>query len=92
MSTMNKKCQDGIKIIDTMSTNSEIINTIKSTLAKWISPITDPISQLYLVGGTVRDLLLGRPPRDLDMVCPDPETAAHYFAKQFEAKVVLFDT
>jgi hypothetical protein len=34
----------------------------------------------YVVGGTVRDELLGRPVVDLDIACPEPERAARAYA------------
>lgn len=37
----------------------------------------------WIVGGAVRDLLLGRPVVDLDVACRDPRGAAHRFAKRF---------
>ena len=37
----------------------------------------------WIVGGAVRDLLLGRPVLDLDVACRDPRAAAHRFAKRF---------
>jgi hypothetical protein len=37
----------------------------------------------WIVGGAVRDLLLGRPILDVDVACRDPRGAAHRFAKRF---------
>jgi hypothetical protein len=37
--------------------------------------------EVYLVGGAVRDELLGRELADLDIVCSDPKKAARLFAK-----------
>jgi len=37
----------------------------------------------WIVGGAVRDLLLGRQVLDLDVACRDPRAAAHRFAKRF---------
>jgi poly(A) polymerase-like protein len=37
----------------------------------------------WIVGGAVRDLLLGRPLLDLDVACRDPREAAFRFARQF---------
>lgn len=37
----------------------------------------------WIVGGAVRDLLLGRPLLDLDVACADPREAAHRFAGRF---------
>jgi Poly A polymerase head domain/Probable RNA and SrmB- binding site of polymerase A len=37
----------------------------------------------WIVGGAVRDLLLGRPVLDLDVACRDPRDAAHRYARRF---------
>lgn len=37
-------------------------------------------SEAYVVGGAVRDELLGRPVLDVDVACPDPEAAARRYA------------
>jgi hypothetical protein len=37
----------------------------------------------WIVGGAVRDELLGRPVLDLDVACRDPRPAAHRFADRF---------
>lgn len=39
--------------------------------------------EAWVVGGAVRDRLLGRPVLDLDVACGDPREAAHRFAKRF---------
>jgi hypothetical protein len=39
--------------------------------------------EAWVVGGAVRDELLGRPVLDVDIACRDPRAAAHRFAKQF---------
>src|SRR5262245_12530440 len=38
--------------------------------------------EAWIVGGAVRDDLLGRPVIDLDVACRDPRAAAHRFAKR----------
>jgi hypothetical protein len=39
--------------------------------------------EAWVVGGAVRDELLGRPLFDIDIACRDPRGAAHRFAKRF---------
>ncbi|MGH3133715.1 MAG: hypothetical protein ACRDNY_08270 [Gaiellaceae bacterium] len=39
--------------------------------------------EAWIVGGAVRDLLLGRPVLDLDVACRDPRDAALRFARRF---------
>ena len=46
---------------------------------------------LWLVGGCVRDLLLARPPCDIDLASPHPEPAARYFADLVGGHVVPLD-
>jgi hypothetical protein len=41
----------------------------------------------WVVGGAVRDELLGRPVLDLDVACAEPRTAAHRFADRFGGAV-----
>jgi len=43
--------------------------------------------EAWIVGGTVRDQLLGRPVGDLDVACRNPREAAHRFAKRFGGAV-----
>ena len=38
--------------------------------------------EAYLVGGVVRDRLLGRPVVDVDVACRDPEAAARAYRKE----------
>jgi hypothetical protein len=39
--------------------------------------------EAWVVGGAVRDQLLGRPVVDLDVACADPQGVAHRFARRF---------
>ena len=39
--------------------------------------------EAWIVGGAVRDALLGRPLLDLDVACRDPQAAARRFATRF---------
>lgn len=43
--------------------------------------------EAWVVGGAVRDLLLGRPVVDLDVACSRPRDAAHRFAQAFGGAV-----
>lgn len=42
---------------------------IKISLSNWFASDLSSSMPLYLVGGTVRDMLLGQVPKDLDLVC-----------------------
>lgn len=64
---------------------------VKESISIWLKPVTDDLPDQYLVGGTVRDLLIERVSHDLDLACRDPETAARILAEPAGAKVVLFD-
>jgi tRNA nucleotidyltransferase/poly(A) polymerase len=46
-----------------------------------------PGEDAWIVGGAVRDELLGRPVLDLDVACGDPRPAAHRFADRFGGAV-----
>ncbi len=39
--------------------------------------------EAWIVGGAIRDQLLGRPVLDLDVACRDPRGAAHRYARRF---------
>lgn len=43
--------------------------------------------EAWVVGGAVRDQLLGRPVLDVDVACTDPREAAYQFAKRFGGTV-----
>lgn len=47
-----------------------------------------PLDQLYLVGGGVRDLLLGRGLKDVDLACRDAEAVALGLAKALNGRFV----
>ncbi len=50
-----------------------------------------PLDGAVLVGGAVRDVLLGRSPSDLDWLTPDPEAAARALADAWGASLVALD-
>ncbi|HDQ41099.1 MAG TPA: HD domain-containing protein [Desulfonatronum sp.] len=48
------------------------IDLSSRSLAKlfaWLDPLPMPPGGLFLVGGSIRDLLMGRPLKDLDLIC-----------------------
>ncbi len=47
--------------------------------------------QCYLVGGTVRDLLMNAAPKDLDLVCKNAKNLAVCIAKQKNAALVMME-
>lgn len=57
-------------------------------LGKWVSDFKGPFPELYLVGGVIRDLLLGRMCKDIDLVCKDAGRFARLLAKGKNMAVV----
>ncbi|HEU4741021.1 MAG TPA: HD domain-containing protein [Meiothermus sp.] len=55
-----------------------------------LPPIPFP-AQGYLVGGAVRDLLLGKRPKDLDFVVPEPGKAARALADRLQGSAFPLD-
>ncbi|MBI5832724.1 MAG: CCA tRNA nucleotidyltransferase [Armatimonadetes bacterium] len=51
----------------------------------------DRLDTLWVVGGCVRDRLLGRPSADIDLIVPDAVEAARWFARVARATFVLLD-
>jgi tRNA nucleotidyltransferase/poly(A) polymerase len=45
-------------------------------LKKWLGPLGKSLPEVFVVGGAVRDHLLGREVRDIDLMCPEPEDLA----------------
>ncbi len=54
----------------------------------WLEGFEGPFPELYLVGGVVRDLLLGRKPKDVDIVCKDAKAFVHLLAKGKDMAIV----
>lgn len=61
------------------------------SLKNWLSCKDIEIPQLYLVGGTVRDLLLDSSPKDLDLVCRNAGSFAGKLAKYKNAAFVAME-
>ncbi len=64
------------------------MSPIENMLSKWIAPVKDAMPPLYLVGGAVRDHLLSRQIKDIDLACGNPEKAAAILAKYHKAAIV----
>ncbi len=63
---------------------------IEEILKKWLAPFKGNMPSLYLVGGAVRDYFLARTPKDIDLICQDPEAIARRLASVQDAVVVPF--
>jgi len=64
---------------------------IRENIRKWLAPLDKDIPPLYLVGGIVRDYLLSRPGKDIDLMCQNAEKFARKLAKTRDAAVVPFE-
>jgi len=65
---------------------------LHAILNRWLAPIGGDLPELYAVGGAVRDHLMGRPLRDVDLVCRDAAGFARLLAdcQDIPATVVPF--
>jgi putative nucleotidyltransferase with HDIG domain len=57
-------------------------------LKEWISCLTSDVPEIYLVGGSVRDIVLKQPLKDTDLVCRNAKGIALRFAEGRNAVVV----
>src|SRR4030066_1823727 len=57
-------------------------------LKKWLHKYTGDIPQLYLIGGTVRDMLLNVLPKDIDLPCRGARDFAYNLAAICNAAIV----
>ncbi|OQY59802.1 MAG: hypothetical protein B6245_04710 [Desulfobacteraceae bacterium 4572_88] len=60
-------------------------------LRQWLHPLQDDLPPLYLVGGAVRDHLLSRAPKDIDLICTDAKAVAKKLAAVRNATMVPFE-
>ncbi|MHB8881750.1 MAG: HD domain-containing protein [Thermodesulfovibrionales bacterium] len=60
-------------------------------LQNWLLAGQVPAPELYLVGGTVRDLLMGCVPKDMDLVCRGAERFAAGLASGKKAALVVLE-
>jgi poly(A) polymerase len=66
------------------------MNVLFEILHRWLAPLGNELPPLYLVGGAVRDHLLRRAPKDIDLMCRDPEAFAQRLGEFHGAAVVPF--
>lgn len=59
-----------------------------TSLKKWLHKYPEDIPQLFLIGGTVRDMLLNVPPKDLDLTCKGARDIAFNLANYRNASIV----
>lgn len=59
-------------------------------LLEWLGNLKGQLPPLYLAGGVVRDLLLARPTKDIDIVCRNAEICSRTIARAKNATVVPF--
>ena len=69
---------------------SKSMNLLISTLHRWLEPLGQGLTALYLVGGAVRDHLLGRESKDIDLMCADPEALAQALQSVHDIALVPF--
>ena len=60
-------------------------------LSEWLADFEGPFPDLFLVGGVVRDLLLGRTPKDVDLACKDAKKFACSLAKGKNMAIVAME-
>ena len=63
---------------------------MQNKLKNWLTPIENNLPELYLVGGSIRDLLLQRQPKDIDLVCRQARKTAETLAAAHHAAFVPF--
>ena len=67
-----------------------MVHQIFEKLITRLAPLQDQLPPLYLVGGQVRDMLLGRPAADIDLVCARAEATARRIARAWNVSLVPF--
>jgi poly(A) polymerase len=76
--------------METESMNHQV-HSMGSYLHCWLSNVPEKhLPPLYLVGGSVRDIFLGRNVNDIDIVCKNAKTTAEEIAQVNDARVVVF--
>ena len=64
---------------------------METILNRWLASLGRDLPAIYAVGGAVRDQLLGRLPRDVDIVCPDAAGLARRVAAAQTPPAALVD-
>src|SRR3972149_8279865 len=59
-----------------------------TSLKKWLYKYPEDTPQLFLIGGTVRDMLLNVPPMDIDLTCRGARDIAYNLANYRNASIV----
>ena len=73
-----------------MSRTSSSDVDLPAALHRWLGPLGPERPPVYLVGGAVRDRILGRPIKDIDLMCAAPAGLAQKLAAHHDAAVVPF--
>ncbi len=66
------------------------MNLMVSRLRRWLAPLGPDLPALYLVGGAVRDHLLGRESKDIDIMCAYPEVFGRALQSAHDVTLVPF--
>lgn len=66
------------------------MDRLVSILRRWLAPLGAGLPAVYLVGGAVRDHLLGRDSKDIDLMCADPQALARALGSVHDAALVSF--
>ncbi len=64
---------------------------IPDSIKKWFTQDLPEDGRLYLVGGTVRDLLMNAVPKDADLVCKDAKKLAASIARRKNDALVMME-
>ena len=88
-----KNYQAGNSAVQKIKKNKTLLmNIIYEVLKKWLVSIKeDELPPVYLVGGAVRDYLLGRSINDIDLICRNAKQTALKLASHRNAAVISFE-
>jgi tRNA nucleotidyltransferase/poly(A) polymerase len=66
------------------------MSRLVSILRRWLEPLGAGLPEAYLVGGAVRDHLLGCESKDVDLMCADPQSLARALDAAHDIALVPF--